>query len=492
VHFKDTALSGLLIAFTAGTALADEASLVERLRYATDRAEQDSCAQSLAVLGEVVREKAFVALSEEKRLSVFEFATWCAAEAKDKAAKYRYALEGTRLSGASEYIWHNRFALEMNDKRYDAVAETLETMARANRAALNTLKIEWLSRLNRTLRDHGDTSLRARVLHVLTDGDYRPVDVFLTGDNFKLSYAELLAEQGKTAQATALLERVVEPQHLIDASVDRRLRALVKPGFDARAVVEARLAQMRDIAAAHPGSMEAVLELANYLRQLGRPEEALATLEAAHPDRVHAVTFTDLDDFRNWWWDSLSKTYAMLGRNDEAISAMRKAGAISERGGVNVSQALNLGHLLLELGKPVEALETVSVFDDGKHDIAPYGEMVLRLVRGCALLVLGRAETAKSDLAYAASHEKDSPSAAMTLPLCADDMDAAAAVLIRRLDSPDQHVDALLQFSDYDPPPVGPLLKGPYAKLPELKARADVQAAIARAGGVRRFRLQYQ
>ncbi|WP_300533701.1 hypothetical protein [Sphingosinicella sp.] len=490
--FKGIALPGVFIAFMAGTSVADEASLVERLQLATDRAEQENCKSSLAVLNDVVSEKAFAALPEEKRLSVFELANWYAAEANDNGAKYRYALEGTRLSGASEYIWHTRFALEMNDERYAAVAETLEAMTRANRAALNALKIEWLARLNRKLRDNGDTLLQARVLQVLTDNDYRPADFLLTGDNFKLSYAEILAEQGKTAEATALLERVVEPQPLIGASVDRRLRALVKPDFDARAIVEARLAQMRDIAVAHPGSMAAVLEMADYLRQLGRPEETLATLEAAHPDRVYAVTFSDLDDNRNWWWDSLSKTYAMLGRDDEAVSAMGKAGAISERGELNVSQALNLGHLQLELGKPAEALETVSVFDDGKRTMSPYGEMVLRLVRGCALLALGRAEVAKPDLAYAASHEKDHPSAAMTLPLCAGDMDAAAAVLIRRLDSPDQHVGALLQFSDYDPPPVGPPFKGLYARLPELKARADVQAAIARAGGVRRFHLQYQ
>jgi hypothetical protein len=48
----------------------------------------------------------------------------------------------------------------------------------------------------------------------------------------------------------------------------------------------------------------------------------------------------------------------------------------------------------------------------------------------------------------------------------------------------------LLRLSDFDPPPVA-LPPGPIdAKLPALKARADVKAAIARAGGIRRIHLQ--
>jgi hypothetical protein len=70
------------------------------------------------------------------------------------------------------------------------------------------------------------------------------------------------------------------------------------------------------------------------------------------------------------------------------------------------------------------------------------------------------------------------------------DMEGAAAVVVRRLDDPDQRVEALLQLSDYDDPPV-PVPPAPLdAPLRALKERADVKAAVARAGGIRRFHVR--
>lgn len=91
-----------------------------------------------------------------------------------------------------------------------------------------------------------------------------------------------------------------------------------------------------------------------------------------------------------------------------------------------------------------------------------------------------------------AAHERDSPEVLTEVHLCAGDLDAAAAVMIRRLDDSDQRVNALLHLSDYDPPAPRYPLSPYYARLPDLKARADVQAAIKRAGGTRRFHLQFE
>jgi hypothetical protein len=55
----------------------------------------------------------------------------------------------------------------------------------------------------------------------------------------------------------------------------------------------------------------------------------------------------------------------------------------------------------------------------------------------------------------------------------------------------DSRVDALLQLSDYDDPPYPNPGDPTQASLARPKARPDVIAAIARAGGTRRFNLQH-
>ncbi|MBA4010704.1 MAG: hypothetical protein C0481_02450 [Phenylobacterium sp.] len=105
-------------------------------------------------------------------------------------------------------------------------------------------------------------------------------------------------------------------------------------------------------------------------------------------------------------------------------------------------------------------------------------------------MALGQAAAAKADLEYAAAHEADHQEALTILQLCTGDLDGAATTIIRRLDDPANRADALLLLSDFDPHrPTYPVTPDDL-RLPEIKARADVQAAIARAGLVQRFRLQ--
>jgi len=66
-------------------------------------------------------------------------------------------------------------------------------------------------------------------------------------------------------------------------------------------------------------------------------------------------------------------------------------------------------------------------------------------------------------------------------------MDGAAAATIRRLDDPERRAGALLQLSDYDPPPANGSHDPIDLRLGDLKHRPDVRAAIGRAGGTRRF-----
>ena len=480
---------------TAATPLCAQApgaaeKLTARVQTAYEQAQREQYAASLATVRTVIGDKGFAALSDSTRAYAYLLAMNDALQQKDNAAAYDLAFKGTAVKGADAALWRVRLVVEVGDKRLAPAVATVEAMSAENRDALYALPIPVLGALNGAVRRQPDKALQQRLLVVLSAPDYQPEPFYAQGDGFRGDYAALLVETGRKDEAAALVGTIKDPNTLIWASLDPRLRGFLPGDYDGRAAFERRLARLRELAASHSRSMAGVLLLSIHLRKLGRYEEALATLEAARPDGPLGSTFTDLAEQSNWWWDERARNYQVLGRYDEAVAAFGKGIDAKESGGLNVSQTINLGVAQLRFGHHADAINTIAAFTKGTYSISPFGEMQLRSVRGCATMATGDTVTAKADLAYAVAHEQDAPDVLAELLLCAGDMDGAAAAYIRRLDNADRRSDALLQLSDYDPPPsTYPLL--PYeARLPALKARPDVQAAIRRAGGTRRFRLQ--
>lgn len=257
--------------------------------------------------------------------------------------------------------------------------------------------------------------------------------------------------------------------------------------FDARAAVERHMAYLREIAAAHAGAIRPQLAVAEELALLGKPLDVLATLDAIEPGKPGGPSYLDQDDQLNWWWDARARAYAMLGRYDDAAAAFTQGKSIAEHGQPNISQTINLAAVQLRFRRFADALATLAPIGAGKVRGSPYGMMQFRAVHGCASFLTGKIDDAKADLAYMREHEADAPAALTETQLCTGDLGGAAASMIKRLDTPDQRVEALSELSDYAAPP------STYPKYPSeaafaaLKLREDVKAAIARAGGVRSF-----
>jgi tetratricopeptide (TPR) repeat protein len=446
----------------------------------------DQCTHGEPAIQPVMSRHDFSALPEGLRGYIFYIAAFCAVHAKNYDAAYDLSVRGTKASGDEPNAWRQRLGIAGESKRNEDVVVTLEEMATQAPTALNQLPFRWLGYLYGELRD--EAPLRRRMLVVLTAPGFEPVEPLAFGDHYKSQLAGILVDEGKTKEATTLVSRITVPTMLVSTSLDPRLRPLLPAGFNARAATERFLATLRDLSASHTGSLAVVLEVATTLRQLGRPEEALATLQAVDPEGPRAAKFNDLDDQRIWWWDGLARTHQLLGRYDDAVTAFRHAAQQQEDGGKNVSQTINLGHAQIRFGRPGDALKTIAAFEMGGYNASPYGLMELALVRGCARSMLTDSAVA-SDIAFAAEHEKDHPSALFSLYLCVGDLDGAAKVLIHDLDDRERRADKLLLLSDFDPYPAS-LPLAPYeTKLPELKARPDVRAAIARSGGTRRINL---
>jgi tetratricopeptide (TPR) repeat protein len=394
------------------------------------------------------------------------------------------------FANRSDLAWQYRFMAAVDSEKYEAAVATIEGMSQSKGTALNSLPMDSLWRLDSSLKESGQKALRRRLLAVLASDRYDPDETAVPPDDFRLSYARMLMDAGDSKRARALALALRNPGSIGEASLDLRLRGFFPAEVDVRAAAEAELAAHREAMARHPDRLQPVFETSENLRQLGRVQEALKLLRSAKAKLDDPGAFTDLEENLGWFWDNVGRTYVMLGRYDDALAAYAKGGSAGEHGNLNVSQVLNMAAKQIRFGRNEDALRTIAVFDDPKRLRSAYGEMVLRYVRGCAHAFAGRPALAAADVAYAKAHEKDNEGVYAELLLCTGDMDGAAAAYIKRLDDPEQRSEVLMTFSDFDDPPVA-VQPDPFdALMDAIEARPDVKAAIRRAGGVRRFRVQ--
>jgi tetratricopeptide (TPR) repeat protein len=440
-------------------------------------------------LGEPLLKRQGGKLSAELEAALDTIVAGCAFEAGAKDKAYAFALQGTRLDESPDELWRLRLSIELDTKKLAAAVATVEAMSQGRGAALDGAPMQWLFELDRDLKEAGLKSERKRLLRILTADAYAPTETLGDAQAFRYTYAKLLAEEGDGAGARAMLATITSPYLLTDVLFEPRLAALFPAGLDLRAATEAALAKDRALAERYPDRLGPIVGAAGDLRLLGRSQEALDLLQPALARAADKEAFADAEDKLPWAWDGAARANTQLGRYEEAAKAFAAGAALGESGMLNVSQVINLAHLQVRFGHPRDALKTLAVFDDPKRQASPFGDMEMRLARGCAHAAAGNAQAAAADLAYAEAHAKDHPAALGYLYLCLDRIDQAAAFFIQRLDDPDKRGEILRDFSDYDPPP-RPVPAQFGGKVEAVKARADVKAAIARAGGLRRIPLQ--
>ena len=166
-----------------------------------------------------------------------------------------------------------------------------------------------------------------------------------------------------------------------------------------------------------------------------------------------------------------------LERYDEAVAAGRAAH--EAEGDDTVSFAINLGSMLVRLGRPAEALEVLPPMEtDGA---SPYGLMQSASVRSCAGHALGATDTAGVGQAaqnYLAEHWRDAPAAYAEGLICRGDVQGVADLYVRRLADAELAGDAVTELHDYLPQPPGtPADIHVRAVWTEAAARPEVIAA---------------
>lgn len=482
--------AALLLAAGAGSAAAPSkvGKTEKTLQRLVTAAELEDCKTVLRV-GEPLLRAGTTALPAKIEAYVIGQVASCAYSNGEVTKALSYLQRGSRREDSDDLLWGLRLGFEVHAQRYDEAVATVEEMSQGRGAALNSVPIKLFYELNNALEEGSQPALRRRLLSVVGGGGYAPTGWAGDAQGLQYQYAELLADEGDLDRARAIMGTLYDPGLLVDAMFDPRLRALLPPDLDLRAAAERALANDRELMARHPDLLAPMSNVVTDLHRLGRAEEALMLLQAVEKQVEDENGFSDREEMLPWYWDSVGRSYVLLGRYEDAVGAFRRGGTLAEGGALNVSQIINLAVVQLRFGQPAEALKTLAVFEDPARKLSGYGHMAMRNVRGCAHAALGNKSGAEADLAYAVAHEKDSVGTLMSLYLCMGRIDEAAAVLIRRLDDPERRSGALQRLAEYEAPRIKIPLDPAEARMPDLKARDDVQAAIARAGGIPRIPL---
>ena len=290
--------------------------------------------------------------------------------------------------------------------------------------------------------------------------------------------ALMRAGKGDVEGARAALDDAVSPTVATWVRSDRRFDALVAPDdprFDPLHAAGVEIARLRATVAERPTSLDPLRELGHALLLVGRNEETLALAGEA---LANASRFGDDAGDLHWMLNQRAIALRRLGRDADALAALTEAATMEESGRPNVSQALNLGSLLVDMERPREALAAIARVD-GMSD---YGLLVQSAVRLRAYRQLGLEDDAAVWFGRIRDGREDGPRIWLDALVLTGDADAAADWLATLLADPDRRATALDWCQDYlrsEPlPGLVPELEARRALL----ARADVQAAVEAVG----------
>jgi tetratricopeptide (TPR) repeat protein len=480
-------IAGLALAPCAALAAAP-ATPAEALDQITALARARHCDQALALLASPAVAGLIDTATDPQKITADQIGMVCAQQTAQPTLALKYASAGTALPDAPVQLWGGRLALEWATGDHARAIASLESIGALSPGVLNQIDADWLAFVYRSLQAQGEDALRQRLVKRLAAPDYVPADIGRSADGYRYEYAGMQAQAGDMAGAGATFAAIDTPSLLMRATLDPRLRAQVPPGFDALAAVRLRQQRFRAIVAAWPGMVAPALALADTYANLDDGQGMLAVLEPVRPGKDHpALVATRGDVYR--WWHALEEAYTLLGRYDDALAAIRQSMAAGEVNAGNASELLQLGALHLRFGHPAEALTAMAPLAGTAGGLSTERETFLRKLRGCAAFMTGKAEVAEADLAWLRAHRRENPGNFFALLLCMRHDDEAAAIAIGDLADPDKRAVRLLAFSSFAALPATYPPDWYRDGVARLATRADVQAAVAKAGGAGHFNI---
>lgn len=343
------------------------------------------------------------------------------------------------------------------------------------------------------------TSLRMIALEETTAEDWRLrfscARRSVEPSHFWLELARAHLEQAQIERAKEAVVRVTSPRLLLTMRVDKRFQSLLdaQPDhFDVLAAVDKEIAALEQLSKACPRLITLKAMQAQALIVARRYELAIKVtdevLGSSGMDRVPSALYDDAPSAFPWILNARASALQGLAQWDEAEKYLRAALDLKPASQRNVSQAINLAFMYASLRRPEQAKAELRKLGS----ISPYGQMQVQRVLVLAAVANDDERALRAALEDLRSDQGNSPATFQKALLDANQMDEAAAVLIRRLGDPSLRANALFDVQDYREVLPTPAAQARQRRWAELRARQDVQAAIAQVGRVEVVPLDFE
>jgi tetratricopeptide (TPR) repeat protein len=326
---------------------------------------------------------------------------------------------------------------------------------------------------------------RFNLLLALYDASWKEENGVEPGDLWGALIRALLLRRDSD-KALNVLFKENDTEEIVALRIDRRFDYFVSRNKRSLGIGDAALRKINECRAAvdrNAHRLSAVVQLMNAYWNAGRYTDAyqLATDVAT---KLSVNGYDDLSTQLAWFLDKKGEALEALQRWKEAEDEKRQAAELPEDGGANVSNVINLAALYARLGKSDEALASLERVPGSAA--SPFGEAQAHLVRLIAGVGKNDWAEVRDSLDYLREHKRDDVSALEEGLVWANDLDAAANLLIDGIRDPYLRTMTLLSVQDYSDPPKTEFERTFRSRWRKMRQRRDVQAELRQVGRIER------
>ncbi len=446
-------------------------------------------AEAATAFDVAISSKEFHELPEARRFVALEADGEAEETLGNHANAHALLVRATASSQSDHRAWHDR--LTMAYELHDFIDSThcLTVIARRWPEALKQIPGQSIWMVQASLGDDDKMdALRFDLFDALYEAHWK--DARVNPSRAWRELTRMLLARHELAKAKQVAAEVDSTRIALSMRVDKRFDAITtgNPAFDIDRLAAANLEKARSVADRNPDDLESRILVISALLDLTRYEEALRLADetVAMANKGNGPKrFKDFDEHYNWILNDRERALLRLGRVDEAVRELERAARRPEDGGVNVSQAINLGGLYNELGRPSDALAIIS----NVGEMSPFGRMQLECVQLWASIQLHDVAAVARHMDYMRAHRADAMETWTNALVLAGNDDEAASELIARLRSEHWRSETLENLQDYSEVRHLPLESSFHRQWRAIYARPDVREAIRQLGRVESFRI---
>ncbi|MDH5835090.1 hypothetical protein [Luteimonas kalidii] len=457
----------------------------QRVLEAWTAAQAESHARADSLFGDVINDARFDQLPENERRRLLSAAAWSAAQNARLTTAAAWYARVAELGSDDPDDWYRMGLVALDQQDRDSAARAMTVLIGRWPELLPNLSPDLLY----PLAQLGDTSTADRVAfqQALFDANWKGGSAGTpSGVWFNLARNRLI--QGDVERARIVARRITDPETLIQMRADRRFDALLDPSTWRANVAHANareIERMRLLVDAYPDQLEPIVSLGHQLLLGGHHPEAIAlsdaTLARIASAPLDAPPFDDLER-QVWLMNHKSLALRRTGHIEEAVAELQRASRLGEDGLPNISQALNLGSLECDRGRPEAALAAAATA--GEEGMSPYGRAVRAAIRHCAALQLDDPAGAAAAVDELSGLVDDAPIRYLEALVWDGQPDRAAALMRELLLSDEQRSQALEWAQDCRLPEPLPVQVQERALRQAFLARPDVLSDIKAVGRI--------